>query len=206
MTRSLRPLVTLALLVALAGWRSPLAALPQAQTVPAAPAEKLERAGLPNLGQVSSTLYRGAQPKAEGYDELQKMGVHIVVNLRNDASEEERQQVEARGMRYVAIPWSGWRSPDNQQVAQFLRLLRENRGQKVFVHCQRGAERTGVMVAAYLIAEQGWTPEQALDEMEEFKFRGFWFRHLKRYVRNFPALLTTDPALQPFRPAPACAR
>ncbi len=180
----------------------------------AAPAEKLKREGLPNLGRISNQLYRSGQPEGQGFDALKELGVSIVVNLRDDSEKSEKQQVESRGIRYVHIPWRGTAHPDNRQVAQFLQLLRDNPDKKVLVHCRRGAERTGVMVAAYRISEHGWTPEQALDEMEDFKFLGFWFRHLKKYVRNFPAQLTTDPALRPFalpssqpaqpaRPAPA---
>jgi protein tyrosine phosphatase (PTP) superfamily phosphohydrolase (DUF442 family) len=165
-----------------------------------APAEKLKRNGLPNLGRIGDRLYRSGQPKREGFDAMKELGVAIVVNLRDDSEKTEQQQVESRGIRYVHIPWRGTAQADNRQVAQFLQLLRDNPDKKVLVHCQRGAERTGVMVAAYRISEHGWTPEQALDEMEEFKFLGFWFCHLKKYVRNFPAQLTTDPALRPFAP------
>jgi protein tyrosine/serine phosphatase len=75
-------------------------------------------------------------------------------------------------------------------------LLRENPDKKVFVHCERGAERTGVMVASYRMSRDRWTPNQALDEMEAFRFRGLRFRHLKEFVREFPALLLTDPFLK----------
>jgi protein tyrosine phosphatase (PTP) superfamily phosphohydrolase (DUF442 family) len=169
----------------------------------AAPAEKLKREGLPNLGRIGDRLYRSGQPKGEGFDALKELGVSIVVNLRDDSEKTEQQQVESRGIRYVHIPWRGTAQADNRQVAQFLQLLRDNPDKKVLVHCQRGAERTGVMVAAYRISEHGWTPEQALDEMEEFKFLGFWFRHLKKYVRNFPQTLQSDAALRPFAPPPA---
>lgn len=173
----------------------------------ARPAEKLTVAGLPNLGKIHENLYRGGQPEggADAYRKLKAMGIEIVVNFRNDSDdvEAERAQVEALGMRFVSIPWSGFRHPDNRQVAEFLQLLRANRDKKIFVHCRRGAERTGVMVAAYRISAQGWTPEQALEEMEAFKFRGFWFRHLKNYVRQFPKLWGSDPAFASLRAAAA---
>ncbi len=47
-----------------------------------------------------------------------------------------------------------------------------------------------------------WTAAQALDEMEDFKFCGFWFRHLKNYVLNFPEPVKTNPALRAVAPAP----
>ncbi|MCL6564836.1 MAG: dual specificity protein phosphatase family protein [Acidobacteriia bacterium] len=165
-----------------------------------APAEKLRMPGLPNLGRVHENLYRGGQPDAAagGYRSLRELGIEIVVNFRNDADdvEPERAWLEALGIRLVHIPWSGFQKPDNRQVAEFLQLLQQHRNRKIFVHCQRGAERTGVMLAAYRIAVQGWTAEQALAEMEAFKFRGFWFRHLKHYVKNFPRHWASDPAFR----------
>ena len=147
---------------------------------------------------VSDQLYRGAQPKDDSFAELKKLGIDIVVNLRHETDEisRERNLVEAQGMRYVSIAWRGKENPKTEQVAQFLGLLRENPDRKVFVHCERGAERTGVMVACYRLSSEHWTPEQALDEMETFSFRGLWFGHLKRFVREFPTLLLRDPFLR----------
>lgn len=170
-----------------------------ATNAPAAvPAQRVQMPGLPHFGKISPQLYRGAQPKDQGFAELKKMGVDIVVNLRDgkDDISRERVKVEAQGMQYVSIPWSGFDSPNNQQIAQFLELLRAHPDKKVFVHCQRGAERTGVMVACYRISAEKWTSQQALDEMEEFRFRGFWFRNLKKYVKEFPSLLSSDPYLR----------
>ena len=163
-----------------------------------APALRLERPGLPNLGKVSEQLYRGAQPAPEGFAELKKLGVNVVVNLRDEDSkiDGERKYVEAQGMKYVCLPWSGFARPNNKQVADFLQLLRDHPDQKVFVHCRRGAERTGVMVAAYRMSSEHWTPEQALVEMKEYRFRSFWFGRLSSYVKQFPSLSTTDPELK----------
>jgi protein tyrosine phosphatase (PTP) superfamily phosphohydrolase (DUF442 family) len=171
---------------------------PASPAIAAHPATKKKLAGLPNFGRVSDTLSRGAQPKGAGYAELQKQGVEIVVSFRehSDQIAAERRAVEAQGMRFVSIPWPPMNAPRNAQVAEFLELLRANPGKKIFAHCQRGAERTGVMVAAYRMASEKWTPQQTLDEMETFGFRGFWFRRLKKYVRVFPAQLDSDPALK----------
>jgi protein tyrosine/serine phosphatase len=168
------------------------------ETAAAPPAARMKLSGLPYLAAVSSQLYRGAQPDDNGFAELKKLGVGIVVNLRHEPNEiaRERSLVESRGMQYVSIPWRGKQDPKPEQVARFLSLLWENPDKKVFVHCERGAERTGVMVASYRISRDHWTSAQALDEMEAFRFRGMRFQHLKKFVREFPALLLTDPFLK----------
>lgn len=159
--------------------------------------------GVANFGEVSSQLYRGAQPTPEGFAGLKRLGVEIVVNLRHepDLIAGERQTVESLGLRYVSIPWNSWHQPSSQQVAEFLALLQANPRKKIFVHCHHGADRTGVMVAAYRIADEHWTPAQAIQEMNAFHFHGFWLRHLKRYVQDFPQQLAADPSLRALRPA-----
>ena len=127
------------------------------------------------------------------------MGVEFVVSFRGegDGVVKERQRVTAEGMQFVSIPWSGWGYPRLEQVKQFFDLLDSNPGKIVFLHCRRGAERTGVMVALYRIARQGWTAEQAYREMEEHGFRGFWFHHLKHYVSDFARQTYAGPVPQP---------
>ena len=163
----------------------------------------LAPAGVSNFGEVTPLLYRGGQPNQEGFQALKKLGVAIVVNFRDerDLIEAERRQVEALGMRYVGIPWSSWHSPNDQQVAEFLALLRASPQKKIFVHCHYGADRTGVMVAVYRIAAQNWTPPQAIAEMESFHFQRFLRFYLKSYVEDFPRLLAADPSLRALHPA-----
>jgi tyrosine-protein phosphatase SIW14 len=185
---------------------APSAASPRARTIQSpAPAGTAHVGlhGLPNFGIVSPQLYRGGQPKDTGFAELKRLGVDIVVNLRHETGQvaRERAPVNAHGMRYVSIPWHGRDTPSAEQVAQFLKLLHDNADRRVFVHCRRGAERTGVFVASYRIAREHWTPEQALAEMERFRFRGLGHGHLKRFVRAFPTLLLRDPFTEPDDPS-----
>ena len=163
-------------------------------------AQKGQIAGLPNFGRISQQLSRGGQPNPVGFEELKKMGIDIVVNLRNDTGEIAREQtlVEKQGMQYVSIPWRGSNNPSIEQIVQFLELLRANPDKKVFVHCERGAERTGVMVASYRISHDSWSGEQALNEMERFGFREMRFAHLKKFVRDFPSVFLSDPTLSKF--------
>jgi protein tyrosine/serine phosphatase len=171
---------------------------------PHLPAERLDLPGVPNLGRVDARLLRGGQPNAEGFRALAAHGVTLVVDLRNgdERGESERELVTSLGMNYVAIPMSGWRTPQPEQVERFLELLQDDDGGAVFVHCRRGAERTGVMVAAYRMTAQGWSPEEVRVEMDAYRFRAWLHPHLVRWVREFerhPAYSPT-PVLVPAHP------
>jgi protein tyrosine/serine phosphatase len=164
-------------------------------------------AGLPNLGQVSDVLFRGAQPDLPGFSALQQMGVAIVVNFRDEPTEisTERHEVESLGIKYVSIPWSGRSEPSNAQVVQFLDFVRANPQAKIFVHCQRGADRTGVMVAAYRIAMEHKTVAEAVSEMRQFHYDHFWLPQLERYVNSLPQLLLGNSQFAAYAPKTAPA-
>jgi tyrosine-protein phosphatase SIW14 len=160
--------------------------------------------GVPKFAAVTPTLYRGSQPSREGFAELAKFGINIVVDLRG-SRDKEREEVTKAGMEYVPIPWRCFH-PEDKDFAQFLKLLREHPGSKVFVHCNTGIDRTGMMVAAYRIAEQGWTAADARKEMDAYGFsrfhRGICPR-LADYEEDFPKHWATGSAFEDLRGAPA---
>jgi tyrosine-protein phosphatase SIW14 len=176
---------------------------PTIDTAFGAPAEKLKIVGVPNAGKVSDVLFRGAQPSAKGLAELKKLGITTIVDLRGNRGPvtREREQAESLGMHFIDIPVKGWSGPNNAQVAEFLKLLRQNPTQKIFVHCYYGSDRTGVMVAAYRMAQQNWTPDQAIAEMDSFGFHYYLYPAMKSYVRRFPITFGADNTFAPLRPA-----
>ena len=159
--------------------------------------EKLWLDGVDNFGRVNAQLYRGGQPDGAGFAQLKKLGVDIVVRLSlgEEGAAAEKEQVEALGMQFVAIPWSTAREPEREKVVAFVGLMRDHPQQKVFVHCKRGADRTGVFIAAYRIAFDHWTPTQAMAEMNAFHYHYIFLPHLQRYVEAFPHWLLAEPSL-----------
>jgi tyrosine-protein phosphatase SIW14 len=168
--------------------------------------KKLQISGIPNAGKITDVFYRGAQPKEMGFSELKKLGITTIVDLRGEDREKitwERKLAESLGMRFVNIPVSGWSAPTDEQVVQFLSLLRSEPGQKVFVHCRLGEDRTGVFTAVYRMAFEKWPAEQAMKEMYFFGFNGFWHPAMKSFIRDFPSRLNSVPALAPLRTPPS---
>lgn len=122
---------------------------------------------LTHFYQVDPSLYRGAQPTPEGFRRLADMGIKTIVSLRAQGKThraEERQLVESLGMRWVSLPMRSYWRPTDPQVRAFLELVSDPHRQPVFVHCQKGEDRTGSLVAAYRIARQGWIPQRAYAE------------------------------------------
>jgi len=174
----------------------------QSQSYPSAQSQrtigrKLSEKGVPNFGEVTPTLYRGGLLSDEGLKALKKLGVNVVVDAHAD-DKHEKQLAESLGMQYVAIPWHcPW--PHDEVFARFLKVVHDNPGKKVFVHCRLGDDRTGMMVAAYRMAEEGWTADEAMSEMRTF---GFTRAHhllcpgLAQYEEQFPERLGKDPAFE----------
>ena len=59
-----------------------------------------------------------------------------------------------------------------------------------------------MFVAAYRIAFDGWTPEQAIREMQAYHYKEFLHPNMKFYVGKFPERLAKSPALEAFRHMP----
>jgi protein tyrosine/serine phosphatase len=171
-------------------------------------ARHLLEKGIPNFAEVSPTLYRGGQPSEEGLKKLAKMGIDIVIDARGTERSAEGKAVRKSGMKYVAIPWH-CPFPHDDVFVRFLSVLRDNPGKKVFVHCRLGDDRTGMMIAAYRITDEGWTTKQALDEMEKFGFTDIHHMicpRLQAYEKHFPEHLKNNPEFKHLRENPPAAK
>jgi protein-tyrosine phosphatase len=162
-------------------------------------AEKLTIPGIPNAARASDSLFRGAQPEIDSLDELKKLGITTIVDLRRESSglrERERAKAESLGIHFVSIPVGGFDNPTSEQLAQYFALLRQAPPQRIFVHCQFGEDRTGVFIAAYRIAFEHWSADQAYSEMVYFHFNPFWHSSMSIYVHSLPNRIHTDPVLR----------
>jgi protein tyrosine/serine phosphatase len=123
-------------------------------------------AGVGNFHQVNDRLYRGAQPTAAGFENLAKLGVKTVIDLCESGSRSraERKIVESAGMRYIGIPFSGHAAPTREQLSRVLAVFDDPAAGPLFVHCRRGADRTGTVVACYRVGHDHWANSQALAE------------------------------------------
>lgn len=140
---------------------------------PAHWAKPMQVEGVSNLHQVSDRLYRSAQPSSEGMRNLKAMGIETIVNLRSFHS--DRDDIGDTGLAYEHIYMKTWH-PEEKETVRFLQIVTNPKRTPVLVHCQHGSDRTGTMCALYRVAVQGWTKEEAIEEMIHggFGFHGIW--------------------------------
>jgi protein tyrosine/serine phosphatase len=140
--------------------------------------------GVPNLHRVTPTFYRSAQPTAAGFRALTaRYGVRTVISLRDFHSDDE--YVRGLHLRLYRIGMHAWHI-EQEDLVQALHILRiAMRHGSTLVHCEQGADRTGIVTALYRILYQGWTREAAIDEMEHggFGYHDLWF-DIPAFVRS----------------------
>jgi protein-tyrosine phosphatase len=152
--------------------------------------------GIQNFYKVDERVYRGAQPTDDGFRYLANLGLKTVVDLReSDArSAREAQVVTALGMRYINIPMTGLTPPSEADITRILALLEDGNSGGVFVHCKRGADRTGAVIAAYRIDRDHWDNYRALKEAMSCGIALFQLPRMN-YIRTFQAR-TNAPGVQ----------
>ncbi len=145
---------------------------------------------LTNLHSFGTGLYRGARPGSlAALTDLQKMGVKTVIDLQGgdllnpnyswivsriepgesaQAIAAENDAVTKLGMNFINIPLDSLdpvTPQEGQQIAALLKVINDPQNQPVFVHCEHGKDRTGLVVALYRVFYQNWSAQKAHDEM-----------------------------------------
>ena len=139
--------------------------------------------GILNFAKVSDAVWRGGQPTAESFAKLKAMGVRTVVSLRT--FDVDRRLLKGLGLKYLHILFKAGH-PETEDVVAFLKTVEDPTNRLVFVHCKWGTDRSGMMTAVYRIVVEGWSKEEALDEMRTMGFNEAW-DSISDYVERLDA-------------------
>lgn len=141
---------------------------------------------LPNFARVNDRLYRGGQPAAGGVRSLAAMGVTTIINLRDDDenSSTEADDAKAAGLHYFNIPFKRFGRPTDADVDRVLSLINAPENGTVFVHCHKGEDRTGMIIALYRITHDGWNDHDAIQEAKHFGMK-FWQAQMRDYISDY---------------------
>ena len=162
-------------------------------------AANVEAPGVPNFHQVDEHVFRGGQPGNVGWNSLAHLGIKVVIDLRPSTEHPikvEEHEVETAGMHYVNVPMRGLGAPPAESVLKVLALMLSESNGPVFVHCRRGSDRTGTVVACYRILHDHWENQKALEEARSLGMLRLE-RGMMRFIESFkpPAMPLTGGAL-----------
>jgi tyrosine-protein phosphatase SIW14 len=141
---------------------------------------------LPNFHMVNERLYRGGQPKKDGIKKLASLGIKTIINLRGESDETKAEESEAKslGLRFFNVPMSSAGRPTEDQVKRVFAIIENSENAPVFVHCRRGSDRTGVIIALFRIKHNGWNGDQALAEAKRYGM-GFIQFGKRDYIKDY---------------------
>ncbi len=114
-------------------------------------------------------LYRSGDLEPEDMEAaVRRYNIKTIVNLRPDVrfaarGMSEQTWAEGRGLRYLYLPFN--KETEKQDILRFLEAAASPDHQPVLVHCHHGRLRTGLFVAAYRVALEGWSAPDAVAEM-----------------------------------------
>lgn len=141
---------------------------------------------LPNFQKVNENFYRGGQPTEEGIRQLAELGIKTVINFRDPDGKvrREKELSEENGMKFFNPHLSNWFKPKTSDIEKILEIIRNPENQPVFIHCKRGADRTGTVAAVYRMKYENWTDKQANEEAKKFGL-GWWQVWMKDYIKDY---------------------
>ena len=151
-------------------------------TRPAEWAVPIKLSGAGNLHKIDDHLYRSEQPSRQGMINLEKMGIKTIINLRPFHS--DQNEIEGTKLISEHIKIMTWDIED-EDIIKTLKIIRKKEKGPFLVHCQHGADRTGLISAMYRIVVQGWSKDEAIREMKEggYGFHAVWI-NISDYIKK----------------------
>lgn len=124
--------------------------------------------GLTNLGEIKEdAIYRSAMPdwdKSWGGIPNGR-GMRTILNLREESEQEEAEN-DGSYLQYFQLRLNVLSDVTIEDFDLIVQTLSNPDNQPILVHCQSGVDRTGIACAAYRMAVDGWSLEEAWEELQ----------------------------------------
>lgn len=137
---------------------------------------------IPKFIQVNEHIARGGRPSEADVKELKSMGYKTIINIEDAMKvvKSEMSLAKSLGLQYYSFPMASLREPKDKLVDNILVQLKNPENYPIFIHCQHGEDRTGMMMGFYRFYFEGWSAQQAYKEMKDLGFHAILFP-LKHY-------------------------
>jgi protein tyrosine/serine phosphatase len=129
-------------------------------------AKKIEIANFHNLYKVDDKLYRSEQPDKEGFIALEKLGIKSILSLRSHHSDSVLAKGTGLTLKQILLRAE---SITYSEIVSSLKMIKVAQ-KPLLVHCWHGSDRTGCIVAAYRMAFDEWSKQEAIEELNYSPF------------------------------------
>lgn len=84
-----------------------------------------------------------------------------------------QKRIQELGLNHVTLSMGSTRAPTDAQLAKAFRVLTDDSMKPILMHCNAGADRTGIMGAIYRLEFMGWEKAEAKEEMRSYMWSAF---------------------------------
>jgi tyrosine-protein phosphatase SIW14 len=87
---------------------------------------------------------------------------------------------------------AGLGKPNDGAIAKVMAIVDTKENWPVFIHCERGSDRTGTFVACYHILHDGWAAGKAISEARQYGMSWTEFG-MREYISDYYAARKGSP-------------
>src|SRR5262249_18062169 len=121
--------------------------------------DKLKKAGFKSFIDLRAEAPSGDPEKSNEtpeQKELAKLGKYLSSHHETEPTSDDVTEAKSLGLNAVNIPIVDNSVPTVAQMIVFLQYVTKKENRPAYVHCEAGVGRTGMAVAIYRMAVQGW--------------------------------------------------
>jgi protein tyrosine/serine phosphatase len=105
----------------------------------------------------------------------EKYGIKTIIDLRGAVEDFEEKFAMDNGISLMHIPIKNiFRRTDKEGIRNFLSLFEKPEKIPVLIHCRKGMDRTGVLVAVYRVRVQKQDEKYSLKEAKDKRMNLYW--------------------------------
>lgn len=138
-------------------------------------------------GEVDSQCLWGPIPSDKKLVALKAQGVKTIINCRLNRLPDKEKMAAQLGLNYVHIPTGLFEPPGEEQIRQFLTVIRDPNNRPVYICDQVARDRTQFYAAVYGMDAYKWPAEKASKTMYRNGLRHWWpwFYKYKHVVKKY---------------------
>ena len=148
---------------------------------------KQEIENIYNFLQLSESVATSGQPTKEQLVTIREAGYQLIVNLAlttsTNALENEKELVEAIGIKYIHIPVV-WEKPTLMDLKEFFKVMNSNSKQNIFVHCAANM-RVSAFIYLYRLIQENYSEIEAKKDLNKIWFPNpIWQKFIEEAITH----------------------